>query len=94
MAGPADIAAMKLAAVTNRGSRKDFVDLFFLLREFELAEMLEFYERKYPEHDVFPVLKSLVYFEDAEGEPELVMVEAVDWEVVKERMRKIVREAG
>jgi hypothetical protein len=34
MAGKKDIAPMKMAAITNRGSKKDFVDIYFLLKEF------------------------------------------------------------
>jgi len=30
-AGLKDIAAMKLAAITGRGTKKDFIDVYFLL---------------------------------------------------------------
>ncbi|MFA6293814.1 MAG: nucleotidyl transferase AbiEii/AbiGii toxin family protein, partial [Victivallales bacterium] len=49
LAGMRDIAAMKLAAITNRGSKKDFIDLFFLLRHFTFSELLGFYQEKF--HD-------------------------------------------
>ncbi len=49
MAAMEDIAAMKIAAITQRGSRKDFIDLFFLLRRFSLSELLTFY--KYPSEE-------------------------------------------
>ena len=94
MAQPADIAAMKLAAITNRGSRKDFVDLYFLLREFSLSDMLAFYEQKYAGHDLFPVIKSLAWFDDAEGEPDPILLEEVSWEMVKEGVREALREIG
>ena len=42
-----DIAAMKLNAIAGRGSKKDFIDLYFLLNEFSLKEILSFYEKKY-----------------------------------------------
>jgi predicted nucleotidyltransferase component of viral defense system len=47
LAGKKDIAAMKLAAITGRGSKKDFIDLYFLLQEYNLQEMLSFYTEKY-----------------------------------------------
>jgi len=46
MASKKDIAAMKLNAISGRGSRKDFIDLFFLLKEFSLEEMIKFYDDK------------------------------------------------
>ena len=47
LAGIEDIAAMKLAAITGRGSRKDFIDLYFLLQKYSLKKMLSFYKEKY-----------------------------------------------
>ncbi len=47
MAGIKDIAAMKLSAITGRGTKKDFVDLYFLLRQYELKEILGFYNEKF-----------------------------------------------
>ena len=40
LAGIDDIAAMKLAAITGRGSRKDFVNLYFLLQRYSLKSIL------------------------------------------------------
>ena len=37
LAGLSDIAAMKLDAAAGRGSRKDFIDLYFLCRQFDLS---------------------------------------------------------
>ncbi|RLD56450.1 MAG: hypothetical protein DRJ05_11320, partial [Bacteroidetes bacterium] len=47
LAGKKDISAMKLAAITGRGSKKDFIDLYFLLQEFSLERILSFYQEKY-----------------------------------------------
>ena len=46
MAKIEDIAAMKLSAVTGRGTRKDFVDIYFLLQLFSLREMMQFFNQK------------------------------------------------
>jgi len=86
LAGKKDIAAMKLAAITGRGSRKDFVDLYFLLQEFSLREMLSFYNQKYHDGSSFLVLKSLTYFDDAELDPQLIMLKKADWNKVKQSM--------
>ncbi len=87
-----DLIPMKLSAITNRGSKKDFYDLFFLLKEYELAEMLNMFTRKFPETNIFQVLKSLTYFEDAEGEPDPVTFEASSWNQVKQQIITSVKE--
>jgi hypothetical protein len=63
--GKKDIAAMKLLATANRGDQaKDFVDIFFLLKEMDLAEMFDFYRQKYNQTDISAIKKSLIYFDD------------------------------
>ncbi|HEY5370609.1 MAG TPA: nucleotidyl transferase AbiEii/AbiGii toxin family protein [Hanamia sp.] len=79
-----DIAAMKIAAITGRGTKKDFIDLYFLLKEFGLDKMMNLYQRKYKDGSVFMALKSLVYFDDAEKDEMPNMLVNVDWREVKE----------
>jgi len=86
-----DIAAMKLAAITGRGSRKDFIDLYFLLNYYKLQEMFEFYKTKYPDGSAFLVFKSLLYFKDAEVEPMPKMLSPIIWKVVKSKITTEVR---
>lgn len=81
-----DIAAMKLAAVTGRGTKKDFLDIYFLLSEFSLKEMFGFYNQMYADGSEFLVLKSLSYYEDAEDEVMPKMFHAAIWEDVKKRI--------
>lgn len=83
-----DIAAMKLNAIAGRGSPKDFIDLYFLLKKYSLKEMLSFYNQKYKDGSEFMVLKSLTYFEDAENEEIPVMFEEVDWNEIKNKILK------
>jgi hypothetical protein len=78
-----DIAAMKLAAITGRGTKKDFIDLYYLLKQFTLKEMLSFYESKYTDGSAFLVMKSLTYFEDADREQSPVMLQLLNWAEVK-----------
>lgn len=72
LASMADLVAMKCIAIAQRGSAKDFVDLFFLLREERLgfAEVLALIREKYGVQDsyAYQLKTSLVYFEDAEKE--------------------------
>jgi len=78
-----DIAAMKLAAITGRGSRKDFIDLYFILKKYSLPEIFEFYRQKYPDGSEFLVYKSLTYFDDAELEPMPKMLITINWDDIK-----------
>lgn len=91
LADKPDIAAMKLSAITGRGTKKDFIDLYFLLKHFTLAEMFAFYKQKYPEGSEFLVLRSLSYFSDAdENEPPL-MIEPINWNQVKKAIKNEVK---
>jgi len=92
LASCSDIAAMKLSAITNRGTKKDFIDLAFLLERFSLREMLEFHNRKFADGASFPVLKSLVFFDDAEEDPLPNMLAAFDWPTAKQRISDAVSE--
>lgn len=80
-----DIAAMKLHAVEDRGSKRDFVDLFFLTKYFNLEEIADYYDQKYhclEEHKIF-ISKGLGYFEDAESETMRPMLAPYDWTEIK-----------
>jgi hypothetical protein len=92
LAGLKDIAAMKLAAVTGRGSKKDFIDIYFLLEKFTLSDLMSFYKEKYVDGSEYMVLKSLAYFEDAENDPMPEMIEDVNWEDVKMAIIKEVKD--
>jgi hypothetical protein len=83
LASRRDIAAMKLSAITGRGTKKDFIDLYFLLKEFTLEEILHFYQEKYADGAVFLVIRSLAYFADADKEAMPKMIIPLDWLLVK-----------
>lgn len=93
LSGLKDIASMKLAAITNRGTKKDFIDMYFLLQHFSLNEMVEYYKTKYDTNSIYNVIRSLVYFADAENDPMPKMYIPVIWDevksVIKESVEKI-----
>ena len=90
-----DIACMKLSAIASRGTKKDFVDLYFLLKNFKTTELFNYYEEKYNVKDyTYILLKSLVYFEDADQDPMPVLYESVWWEEVKHTITKEVQKIG
>lgn len=82
-----DIAAMKTTAIIGRGTKKDFIDMAFLLDFFSLEDILCFYEKKYPEASRFMAMKSITYFDDAEGEPMPLMIKKISWENIKEKIQ-------
>ena len=83
-----DIAAMKLSAIIGRGSKKDFIDLYYILQQFDVAQLMSFYGQKFSDGSSFLVLKSLVYFEDADNEAMPLMFEDLSWEEVKITIQK------
>ena len=83
LASPRDIAAMKITAIEGRGTKKDFVDIYFLLKKYSLKNLLDFYSQKYPDSSSFMAMKSLAYFEDAEEEPKPYMFVDVSWDEIK-----------
>jgi len=85
VAGTKDIAAMKLSAIVSRGTKKDFIDLFFLLKSFSLREMLEFYDKKFRSTGYhYTILRALQYFDEADQDPMPKMIENVNWTGIKE----------
>ena len=83
LASPPDIAAMKVNAIEGRGTKKDFIDMYFLLQHYSLKEILTFYQSKYPENSIFRALMSLSYFDDAEEQFMPKMFAHVSWEDMK-----------
>lgn len=92
LASPKDIAAMKINAIEGRGSRKDFIDVYFLLQHFTLKEILDFYAQKYPNFSMYRALMSLTYFVDAEKFDMPTMFVDFDWEQCKSFILSKVKE--
>src|SRR6185312_10822197 len=85
-----DIIPMKLQALSNRFSKKDFWDIAFLLQKFSLSEMLEIFSSKFPQVDRGYLIHSLTNFEDAEREQQPVALLPKTWEEIKNELRKVV----
>jgi len=92
LASPVDIAAMKINAIIGRGTRKDFVDLYLLLKHYSIHEIMSFYHQKYPDYSEYQALLSLTYFEDAESQQMPSMLIADDWTVMKETILQAARD--
>lgn len=90
VAGLRDLAAMKLAAISRRGIRRDFWDLYVIASSrrigSSLAEATKSYLRKFgrEESDLYHVFRSLTYFADAESDPLYPAgMSAQRWEEIK-----------
>jgi hypothetical protein len=85
IASTADMAAMKLSAVSSRGSRKDFIDLFFIKNGMEWRAIVEAFKSRYHDsgYNLVHVVKSLGWFDDADKEPMPMMIMECAWDDVK-----------
>lgn len=86
-----DVAAMKLNAISNRGSKKDFYDIAALLPLFPLQSMLGFYQIKYRPASMMMVVRSLAWFDDANSEPDPISLIQDSWSSVVERISSAIR---
>ena len=85
-----DIAAMKFNSTMNRGSKKDFYDIVELLIHFSMEDLIAFHSKKYDFNSQLILLKSLVYFDDAELEPDPVSLKPLSWISVKQNISDVV----
>lgn len=87
-----DIAAMKINAILGRGVKKDFFDLVELLKHFNLEEIINAYQHKYPnQHYLISIPNSLIYFDDAEDSPNPLSLNNTSWDEVKITLKTKVR---
>lgn len=87
-----DIAPMKLDAINGRGKKKDFYDLYFLLKQYSIENLFNLFLEKYPHQTTFHVARSLTYFVDAENDPDPFTFEPkLTWDKVKTTIIKEIR---
>lgn len=95
VASQEDIGCMKIEAIAGRGRKRDFIDLYFLLRGmgFDLSSLLDLYRSKYrsPPGNGIHVLKSLCYFVDADADPDPVMLVECSWPEIKRKLTALVQ---
>jgi predicted nucleotidyltransferase component of viral defense system len=83
---PLDIAVMKVIAISQRGRKRDFFDLYWCAKNLEpLEKIIKRLKIQYPTvaHDYHHILKSMVYFKDAETDPEPDIYFKTNWKEVK-----------
>ncbi len=87
-----DIAAMKINAILGRGVKKDFWDLYHLLKLYTLDDIINWYNTKYPGQVLLiSIPNALTFFDDADDGPDPMCLHGLSWEHVKEFIKLKVR---
>lgn len=83
-----DIAIMKLVAISQRGTKKDFFDLYYICNQFniKIQDVLKMLNKKYDQNKInySHIIQSLSYFEDAEDENLPKVFIDYDWNTIKQ----------
>ncbi|VVA43479.1 conserved hypothetical protein [Candidatus Roizmanbacteria bacterium] len=91
LVSPEDISAMKIAAIMDRGTIKDFIDVYFLIKKgITLDQSFDYYNKKYKAlaNNIYSIIRSLTYFDDADLKEMPEMVEKINWEEIKKFFEK------
>jgi hypothetical protein len=97
LASPIDIGLMKLAAISSRGTRRDFVDIYCMRELISLEDLFKLAPKKYADRPQFLAIavRALAYFEDAEQQPMPRMLISAEWKEIRkyceEASRKLTR---
>ncbi|HOV80640.1 MAG TPA: nucleotidyl transferase AbiEii/AbiGii toxin family protein [Bacillota bacterium] len=88
-----DLAPIKLDAIGSRGSKKDFIDIYFISTEaIPLKEIFDLYKKKYSylQINIKHLIMSLTYFEDADrSRDEIIMLKkTAKWPEIKKYFEK------
>lgn len=91
-----DLAAMKLAAIQGRSTRRDFIDIYTILEQttLTLPELLGLFIAKFPRANLQHLVDSLVYFDEADRERMPVTFIRATWATIKKRIRAAVGSLG
>lgn len=87
-----DIAAMKLVAISQRGKRRDFFDMYYLISDFSLDKIVELTRKKFPEFDVYNGLRGMVFFDDADKDAEIKRIKVFDFKLSWRKVKKIIQQ--
>lgn len=81
-----DIAAMKMAALAQRGLYRDFVDLYVIAQQHGVQTIITWAQQKFPQLDPYVMLRALMYFVDAENDTSMrgkILRQPIAWETIK-----------
>jgi hypothetical protein len=96
IAGMLDIASMKVIAISQRGVKRDFVDLYFILQKIPFHLIASHVVKRFGRERINPahIGKSLLWFADADTNPEPAYVKGREksWDSIKEFFRTHVKQ--
>lgn len=82
-----DLAAMKIEAIAQRNTKRDFIDLYFMAREADITpqKAIKYHRAKFAGLNINQahLILSLGYFEEADDDIMPKMLKPVSWEEVK-----------
>ncbi|MBF0328858.1 MAG: nucleotidyl transferase AbiEii/AbiGii toxin family protein [Nitrospirae bacterium] len=90
-----DIAAMKMIAIIQRGTKRDFADLYFILQTTPFYKIANHTVKRFGKERVNPIHigKALVYFSDADSNPDPVYIERkIKWETIKKFFKQYAKQ--
>jgi predicted nucleotidyltransferase component of viral defense system len=88
-----DIGAMKLVAISQRSTMRDYVDLHAITKKIPLREITTAWKKKYPLADLGTPLRALTYFQDVDSDEKQkmpAMLNGVTWDQVKQELSIVV----
>jgi Nucleotidyl transferase AbiEii toxin, Type IV TA system len=88
LASPIEIAAMKMETITSRQMKKDYYDIYELLKYYSIAQLFDFYRERYPYNNPKAPLEFLVAAHLADESPEPEMLFLLEWDKVKSTIRQ------
>ena len=89
----ADIAAMKVNAILGRGKKKDFWDLAELIRYYTVEDIINFYNKKFPNQQLLiSIPYALTWFDDADLTEDPISLKGQTWTSVKKIIQQKVSE--
>lgn len=84
----------KIKAISNKGGKQDFIDLYLICQEVALERLLELGQEKNPRYRGYTVqaVRAITFFADAEEEKMPMMMRPLDWTEVKDFLKAEVRD--
>lgn len=86
-----DIATMKVIAISQRGRKRDFVDLYwFCINQRPLSDIIRRAASQYPgqKENINYILRSLTYFADVDQDPMPKLFFKANWWTIKQYFQR------
>lgn len=91
MATIEEIIAMKIDVIQRGGRKKDFWDIHDLLQSYNINQMLDLHERRYPyTHDRILIIQNFTSFQQADEDFNPICFKGKYWEFIKEDFEEVI----